>query len=231
MNHRFSAATGKKARAKLVRRYGYGVPSEPRVLRSASDSLTLVYQGMIRPYRKGRMREMHLHELPWPVEVLESLGDVPVQMRVTLSYFIEPNPTRRGWKRRYRYASHGLRYEVKAATESTTEFEKRLNQLALAEDEGKPQTGDSSGWYLGEQARSRGSLHCDIWDGSAADLAARGMIGIFPVSGWWKEQPNRDRSGDGCRYSLIVSIDTEAEQVDLWTPVANQVGVGVEIET
>ncbi len=31
--------------------------------------------------------------------------------------------------------------------------------------------------------------------GSAAELADRGVIGVYPVSGWWKEQPKRDRSG------------------------------------
>jgi hypothetical protein len=229
MNKHFSAATGKRQRAKLVRRYGYGVPDEQRALHSANDSLTLIFQGEIRPYSSGRMREMHFHALPWPTEALESLGDAPVQLRVTLSYFIEPNPTRRGWKGRYRYPSHGLRFEVKGATESATEFKKRLNQAALSEDEEKPRTSDSSGWYLGEQARNRGSIHSDIWDGSAADLAARGMVGIYPVSGWWKDLPSRDRSEDGCRYALIVSIETETIGVDLWTPVANEIGIEVEL--
>jgi len=53
-------------------------------------------------------------------------------------------------------------------------------------------------------------------------------VGIYPVSGWWKEQPRRDRSGLGARYALIVSIQTAAEGVDIWTPVAQQVGVSVQ---
>jgi predicted transcriptional regulator YdeE len=173
---------------------------------------------------------MHLYELPWPKDVLEGLGETPVRLRVTLSYFIEPNPGRRGWKRRHRYASHGLRFEVKGATESLDEFHKRLNQRALEEDEDKPSTGgDSSDWYLGEHARNRGSLHSDIWVGTAADLAERGVIGIYPVSGWWKDQPKRDRSNNGARYALVVSIETEAAEVDIWTPVATEVGVPVEV--
>ena len=55
---------------------------------------------------------MHLHDLPWPRDVLEDLGETPVEMRVTLSYFIEPNPSRRGHRSRYRYESHGLRFDV-----------------------------------------------------------------------------------------------------------------------
>lgn len=172
---------------------------------------------------------MHLHELPWPKEELAGLGNAPVELRVTLSYFIEPNPGRRGWRKRHRYASHGLRFEVRQPTESTQEFRKRINQKALDGDEEKPGSGDSSEWYLGEQARNRGSLHSDMWVGTAADLAERGVIGIHPVGGWWKEQPARDRSSDGARYSLIVSIKTAEMDVDLWTPVATEVGVPAEV--
>lgn len=55
------------------------------------------------------------------------------------------------------------------------------------------------------------------------------MIGIYPVSGWWKDQPKRDRSALGARYALVISIETEAMGVDIWTPVAEEIGVPVEI--
>lgn len=222
-------AGGKRARAALVRRYGFGVPGLARALRSASDALTLIVQGQIRPFADGKMREMHLHQLPWPKEVLEELGETPVRLRVTLSYFVEPNPGRRGWRRRHRYASHGIRFEVKNPTETIAEFRKRLNQRALEEEEEKPSSaGNAAGWYLGEQTRNKGSIHSDIWVGTAADLAERGVIGIYPVSGWWKDQPKRDRSALGARYALVVSIETDAEGVDIWTPVAQEIGVPVE---
>jgi hypothetical protein len=48
------------------------------------------------------------------------------------------------------------------------------------------------------------------------------------VSGWWKDQPKRDRSDLGARYSLLVAIETEAEGVDIWTPVAQQIGITAE---
>lgn len=228
MRRHFARAGGKKARIALVRRYGFGVPQAARALRSANDALTLVAQGVIRPFQKGKMREMHLFELPWPKGVLEALGETPVQMRVTLSYFVEPNPARRGWQRRHRYPSHGLRFEVKGAVESSDELRKRLNQLALEEEESPPSGGADDGWYLGDQARTRGSLHADIWTGTAADLAERGVIAVYPVTGWWKELPIRDRSEYGARYALVVSIETPSVASDIWTPVAQQVGVSVE---
>ena len=113
--------------------------------------------------------------------------------------------------------------------ESIEEFRRRLNKQAAAEDgEAPTTTSDSAEWVLGEQLRHRGSLHSDIWNGTAAELADRGVIGVYPVSGWWKEQPKRDRSNLGARYALVVSIQTRAENVDIWTPVAQQVGVPVQ---
>ena len=174
---------------------------------------------------------MHVHALPWPVDVLAELGETAVQLRVTLSYFIEPNPARRGWRRRYRYASHGLRFDVKGATESLDEFRKRLNKKALDEEERRPtDRSHVEGWYVGEEMRNHGSLHSDIWTGQAADLAERGVIAVYPVTGWWKDQPARDRSEFGCPYALIVSIETEAEGVDIYTPITTEIGIATEIE-
>ncbi len=167
---------------------------------------------------------------PAPKGALQDLGPEPVTLRVTLSYFVEPNPGRRGWRDRYRYASHGLRFAVKGPTESVDEFRKRLNWQALAEEERRPTTGgDPSDWFLGEQARNKGSLHSDLLTDFAANLADRGVVGVYPVSGWWKDQKGRDRSEQGPPYALIVSIETAAVDVDIWTPVALQVGVPVEV--
>ena len=63
--------------------------------------------------------------------------------------------------------------------------------------------------------------------GLAADLASRGVIAIVPRSGWWKERKELDRSAKGVRYALVVSIETAEEKVDLWTPIAQQVGIAI----
>jgi len=134
MRARFDAANGKRARALLARRYGFGVPSLSRASRSADDAVTLLVQDSIHPFIEGKMREIHLHDLPWPRAALASLGGIDVRLRVTLSYFVEPNPGRRGWQTKHRYQSHGLRFEVKRPTESAEHFHKRLNKAALEED-------------------------------------------------------------------------------------------------
>lgn len=224
--------TNRTATVAKLRRYGWGLPTAARALRSADDAVTLIAQDSIHPYLDGKMREMHLHDLPWPTEVLAELGNTEVQMRVALSYFVEPNPARRGWAQRFRYASHALRFEVRRPTESNDEFRKRINKLALAEDEKRPTSdSDANQWVLGPQRRVRGSLHVDHWKGPAIELAARGAVAVYPVTGWWKERKKRDRSAEGVRYSLIVSIETPETEVDVWTPVAVAAEVPITIET
>lgn len=233
MQVRFNGAKKRRDRVALYRRYGMGVPNLLRATRSAADALTLVVQDTIRPFDgDGHMREMHLHDLPWPTDVLAELGEVEVRLRVTLSYFIEPNPGRRGWAKRYSYPSHGLRFEVRRPHESMAEFRKRVNEKALAEEEKRPKSdGDASEWFFGPSQRTSGSLHSDLWTGTAADLAQRGAVAIFPVTGWWKERKDRDHSDRGARYALVISIETPEQDVDVWTPVAEQIGIPIEIET
>lgn len=232
MREHFAQARTKEARAQLVRRYGFGVPDLERALRSASNEVTLIAQDSIHPFHDGKMGEIHFHEIPWPREALAALREAEVRVRVTLSYFIEPNPGRRGWQTKHRYQSHGLRFEVKGPTESRDEFRKRLTQSALGDGEIRPSSpGANDSWYLGPRTRNCGSIHSDIFTGIAADIAERGIIAVYPVTGWWKELKKRDRSGRGARYALVVTIETDEVNADIWTPIANQVGIPVLVET
>jgi len=224
-----------EVRDKRLRVYGLGVPSLERTLWSASNSATLVIQDELQPFDRDngtyRTKDMRLHTLPWPVDVLESLGSLDVSMRVTLSYFVEPSPGRRGWTRRHRYQSHGLRFDVKRPTETVEEFRRRLSKDAWEDPDVRPEvTSESHNWELGRNLRTRGSIHSDVWHGSAADLAASGQIGIHPVTGWWRERPHLDRWSRKARYALIVSIATPRTDVDLYSAIQNQVAVSQQIE-
>ena len=219
---------------KLVRRCGYGVPNLDRALWSVADSLTMVVQESLHPFkREGSKnpvtRDMHLHSLPWPSDVLESLGEIEVEMRVTLSYFIEPNPSHRGVYSKYRYASHGLRFDVRRPTETTDAFLSRINAAARDEEEGTFHSGDDSRWLIGPRNRHKGSLHGDIWRGSAADLANRGLIGVYPAAGWWKTRHKLERYNQIARYALVVSIRSPEVKVDLYAAVANQVAPEIQV--
>jgi hypothetical protein len=221
------------ARARLLlRRYGYGVPNLDRASWSAANSLTLVAQDSLLPFEKRRSavatRDMNLHELPWPGEELMNLGAEQVELRVTLSYLIEPNPARRGWKYRHRYQSHALRFAIRAPAEELDEFRARVSKDAQDEEQ-RASTPPDPGWTIGPKERNRGSIHADVWRGNAADLALRGTLAVYPVGGWWKERPHLERWRRRARYSLIVTIKSTEVDVDIYTPVANQVGVQIPI--
>ncbi len=222
---------------RLVRRCGFGVPDLDRALWTVENSLTMVVEEALYPYerlgsRAPTLRDMHLHRLPWPRDALEDLGEALVEMRVTLSYFIEPNPSRRGHRSRYRYESHGLRFDVKRPLESVDQFRKRVNLAARDEDEGTRRRSDGDPeWLIGPQGRHLGSLHGDIWRGTAADLASRGTIAVYPTAGWWKTRQALGRYDKAARYALVVSIRAPEVDVDLYTEVANRISVDVEIES
>jgi hypothetical protein len=218
----------------ILRKYGYGVPDLNDALWSANNSLTLIAQEEIQPFALSDapksnnvvLNEMQIHELPWPREVLYSLEDTEVEMKVTLSYFIEPNPGARDYKGPYSYASHGLRFDNNTALEDLNEFRTRVNKTFREDiDKKKITSSDSSEWLIGPQNRVRGSVHSDRWKGTAAALAEKNIIAIYPVSGWWKDRKKLGRFNNRTRYSLIITIKTEEQEVDLYTPITNLVTV------
>lgn len=219
----------------LLRFCGYGVPNLIKALACASNSLTLISEAEIQPYTKKEgssaysTKDMHLHRIPWPRDVLLSLGETPVALRITLSYFIEPAPGEVGWKDKYRYASHGLRFDLNNNGEDEARFLKRLNAAAREEGEKADSTSGSQRWLIGTNGRNTGSVHSDIWEGNAADIASCNLIGVYPVIGWWRERAWLGRWERTARYSLIVSLHTASEKVDIYTPVAIQLKIPVEI--
>ena len=107
---------------------------------------------------------------------------------------------------------------------------KRINKAAREEDEGRPGTPSASDhWVFGSNARNKGSIHSDIWQGSAAELAGSHFMAVYPIVGWWRERHHLGRWDRRTRYAFVISISTPEEQVDIYTPVANQVGITVPI--
>ncbi|MCZ8318883.1 MAG: S8 family peptidase [Silanimonas sp.] len=219
----------------LIRHCGWGVPSLERALWSAGNSLTLVVEDVVHPYSKVRgkgvvTRDMNLHALPWPIEELQALQDSQVELRVTLSYFIEPNPSARGSTSKFHYPSHRLRFDVKRPLDGSIEdFVARINAAAQREDEGDPVNPKDLNWCLGDQKRHRGSLHQDVWIGTAAELASRGFIAVYPSNGWWRTRPALERYALPARYSLIVSIRTQQAEVDVYTAIAHRIPIYQQI--
>jgi len=216
--------TSKNYKKNRIRCYGFGVPNLSKAISSSKNSVTLISQEHFSPFVKEgsniKADEIHFHDLPWPKEVLESLDDnIEVTMKITLSYFIEPSPGRRGWDNKFRYQSHGLRFDVLRPSETIKQFKDRLTKI-LWEDENAPDNpSDIQNWELGPKLRNRGSVHSDIWKGSPITLASSGSIAIFPVTGWWKERKHLEGWKKKTRYSLVVTIETQEENIDLYSNV------------
>ena len=238
MKAQLQAANGKTARYPLLRRFGHGVPDFARASASANNHLALIAENEIQPFRMVRdengkkhkkFGDCHYYKLPWPTDVLEGLGEQDVRLKLTLSYFIEPNPGRFAAIDPQRYQSFGLRFDLKRRAETEQNFVERVN--ALERDDplaGGPDGGDNSGWTFGSNSMSSGSLHCDEWVGPAVQLAARNVVCVKPVMGWWRDSAkNCSRTG---RYALVVTLSAPDVEVDLHTPIRTSVEAGIGIE-
>ena len=231
MEGAFEDSSGRDQRRRILRCYGYGVPTLERARFSAKNATTLITEREIQPFRidgtKGTTNELHLHALPWPTALLEQLGNTNVRLRVTLSYFIDPNPGKRSVSGdtavkiigAARYASAGLRFEMKTKSETLEQLQKRVNGAELAKGEQPPTRGDKDEWILGD-LRVRGSVHSDVWSGAAIDLAGKDALVVYPTNGWWRFRPkDKEICERKLRYSLVTSVETDDVTVDLHAAV------------
>ncbi|MEX2566887.1 MAG: S8 family peptidase [Cyclobacteriaceae bacterium] len=221
----------KEEKTQLLHSVGYGVPFLPTALYTLQNSVSLVIQETIKPYtfKKSRVQanECHLFNLPWPQEQLLEMGNTEVKLNVTLSYFVEPNPGNKRYAKSSNYASHGLRFKLKDSNESSEAFLARINKEARESLEEVYQKEGKENWIIGQLIRNKGSIHRDIWIGNAADLATKNELAILPTGGWWKTRPIHKRYNQFARYSLIINIETDSE--DILTPILNELKVGVEV--
>jgi hypothetical protein len=183
MQARLNTQNSLRARKQLIRIFGYGVPSYQRATASATSDLALLAQNTIQPYQRQPnggvvFNECHYYPLPWPRDVLEQYGDQEFRLKITLSYFVEPNPGKSAAIDPQRYQSFGLRFDLKRPRENPRQFRVRINAQEREDPRraGPRAEPESGRWMLGPDSISAGSLHCDVWAGSGAQLAARNMI-------------------------------------------------------
>jgi len=199
---------------------GYGMPNERLASECAQGVATIAVEDSMpnavieeepkkKPPKKATTkttepkvrRKVKLYRLPLPESLLAG-SDPDVELRVTLSYFTEPNKFGR---RTY----HGLdlKWDMQGPQESDDKFIQRVNVLKRAVDaEGKrvkPKT-QSFNWSIGIQARSRGTVQSDRWRGKMSELAGDKLIAIVPVLGWWDQRkPLRTQE---LKFSLVISV-------------------------
>jgi len=105
----------------------------------------------------------------------------------------------------------------------------RLNNAARDEEYDRNIAPDSRSdrWLIGKNNRKFGSIHSDSWQGTAAEIATCNLVGVYPVIGWWRERHHIQRWNKRARYSLIVSLHTPEETIDLYTPIAVQLKIPI----
>jgi hypothetical protein len=212
----------------LLRSFGYGVPILERAVASASNRPVMIYEGAIRPSHRNQGRTPErladFIELPLPFDELDQLGESPVTIAVTLSYFIEPtdNLTKRS------YAGGRLRWDLQGPTEEADSFRARINKIAR--ERGHQPGGGSFNWEIGTAARSRGTLQHDRARIAASQIAGPRLLAVYPVTGWWEDSAaTRERK---LPYSVVVSVDLGEVDVDLYSLAAVTLSpVSVEIDT
>jgi hypothetical protein len=220
-------------KANLLRRFGYGIPDLNLARYSASNRACLIVQQEIQPFVRddgdptASYMDMNIHTLPWPSELLREHSLTKIHLRVTLSYFIEPNPAERLPTQKYSYASHGLRFELQKPNETVSELRQRLN--SKERPKGFESSRASNNWLLGPQTRNKGSLVSDVWSGTAAELAEQSTLLIRPEGGWWKYRKHLNRGSQKARYALIVSLESESQELDVYTPIHNAIRTTTQI--
>jgi hypothetical protein len=235
MKAQLDGAAGKKPRYEMIRRFGYGVPDFDRANASARNHLALFAQATIQPFTtsKGRkFNECHYYTLPIPGEMLEQLENEVVELKVTLSYFIDPNPGLSANVDAQRYQSYGLRFDLQRRNETEARFKLRVNPSERVDPRRRPPSEPvDPRWMLGEDSISAGSLHCDVWTGPAIDLLGRNTICIKPVNGWWRNRASGEICNRAARYALILTLKARNAELDIYTPIKALIEVHQSVET
>lgn len=210
----------------LLHTCGYGVPTEKKAIVSEDCYATFISEQTMIPLARAtsgkyKLNAMHLFDLPWPKEILESMGDEEVKMRITLSYYIQPAPGSKTRHNKYRYPSLRLRFEVNKPTEDEAQFIRRVSHVEMEGVEASK--NDTARWEIGIQERNNGCIISDYIIASAIDIASCNRIAVFPASGWWN---SRKYTEDKIiKYSLIVSLETE--ETNIYNSIAQMVDIEI----
>ena len=104
-----------------------------------------------------------------------------------------------------------------------------MNAHERDEDYDEEHAGETGSWVFGVRGPTAGSIHSNIWTGTAADLANRRIIAVHPTLGWWRTRTGERRFDRTVSYSLIATVSTPSQEVDIFTPVAVQIGIAAEV--
>lgn len=198
---------------------GYGVPSFKFASECAIDKAIVIVEdelSNVEDLGQNKLeRPMKFFTLPLPSKALEDAHNSTVELRVTLSYFAEPNSIKG-------VASHGmdLVWDIQGPLEDKETFKKRINKAMRSEDEKGPKS-KSFAWDVGIQKRSRGTVQSDRWSGPAVDLSGDKLIAVYPKYGWWDQR--KELRNKKMKFSLIITVVTP--DVDVYNFIKQRLSI------
>lgn len=203
---------------------GYGVPDEAMAIACAQDRATVLVEdempnGIPRDGKGTPGREVKLFRLPIPEDWVE-LEDTKAELRITLSYFAEPNLARRRVHR-----GLDLKWDIQGPDETEMAFHRRINKLKRAR--GDKSSGQPYEWVIGPQRRGRGTVQSDRARISASLLAGPKLIAVSPVLGWWEARRELATTSH-MRFSLIVTVSVP--DLDVYNPIAAAIELPIQID-
>lgn len=245
MKEKVSPLSKKTEIAFLAHIFGYGIPNLETAKYSTSSALTLVmqkqnFQVFLPKLDKNgvpddkKISSILMIKLPWPKDILQNdLREKILKLKITLSYFIEPNPSERGYSSKYAYQSHNLRFDLQRPLESKEDFEKRINGQIKTEETNpnfSDGTTDAHNWFFGPRFRSHGSVHKDFLETNGIQLADIEYLAVYSVGGWWKTKKSILPNDTKIRFSLIIGIDAGNIDINLYNEIQNIINIPIEIE-
>ena len=67
--------------------------------------------------------------------------------------------------------------------------------------------------------------------GNTSQLSQSNYIIVYPTTGWWKTRTNLQRYNSKVRYSLIVTIETPENDIDLYTTIITKIENKTTVKT
>ena len=212
------------AKAKIVRRIGYGVPDIDRA--SANTDFRTTFLSGSRSIRAG---ECHVYQVLVPDVLRRPADEFDIRVDVTLSYAAMPRRTRRTHRG---YLATWADWKSSRKGQSKEAFFDR----ALLDEPPKDDEGSSFGWIIGEQSRwgkipgvrrSIGTLQKDWAFLKSNALPYEFCIAVRGHKGWSRDPDS------AASYALTVTFESLGEKIQIYEPLraaVNELQAEVELE-
>lgn len=232
LKEQFNSNNNPEGKNKLLSACGYGVPDIDYAVNSNPKRVTIIIEDEIANKNSNGDRKIKIFKLPIPENVMKTDLNAKANLKITLSYFAEPNEPER--EKRNKYRGLDLEWDIQGPTESDDHFNARINDVSREKfNEGKNKeekfkSRDSSQftWKIGKQRRNRGTVQSDELESlvGLSEIVGTKGIAVYPRLGWWDNK--RDFENKSMKFSLIITVEVfSGKDIDIYTPIKNIVEI------